>query len=198
MSYNISFDIAAILVLTVLAVGMKTVLYTDTRGHKLVRIYMYSVIVCAVIDIITAYTICYGYMIPDPVNLVLNSLYQYSSVFCVAVAMRTILNYYPSASKAAVIINRMLLYTLIAFITLNMFTGWMFRFENGVYIHGKLYLIAYVLSLAVVFHMLYVVLKNRADRTVVISRIIIFFLFLKRIELKVVILLHLGFSLQDR
>lgn len=181
MTYNISFDIAAILVLTVLAVGMKTVLYTDTRGHRLVRIYMYSVIVCSVIDIITAYTICYGSMVPDPVNLILNSLYQYSSVFCVAAAMQTILNYYPSASKTSVMINRILLYVLTAFITLNMFTGWMFRFENGVYIHGRLYLISYVLSLAIVFHMLYVVRKNQADRTVVISRIIIFFLFLPTI-----------------
>ncbi len=178
MYYNISFDIAAILVLLVIAVGMKTVLYTETRGHKLVRIYVYSVIACAVIDIITAYTICYGYMVPDPVNLILNTLYQYSSVFCVAVAMRTILNYYPSASELSVKINRILLYVLTAFITINMFTGWMFRFENGEYLHGKLYLITYIISLAVVFHMLYVVLKNRADRPGVISNIIILFLFL--------------------
>ena len=66
MHYNISFDIAAILVLIVLAVGMKTVLYTDTRGHKLVRIYVYSVIAFAVIDVITAYTICYGSVVTHP------------------------------------------------------------------------------------------------------------------------------------
>ena len=178
MYYNISFDIAAILILIVLAVGMKTVLYTETRGHKLVRIYMYSVIVCAIIDIITAYTICYGNMIPDFLNLILNTLYQYSALFCVAVAMRTILNYYPSASGLSVMINRFLVYFQAVFVTVNLFNGWMFRFENGAYIHGKLYLIAYVLSLAIVFHMLYVVLKNRADRPGVISRIIILFLFL--------------------
>ena len=181
MTYNISFDIAAILLLIVLAVGMKTVLYTDTPGHKLVRRYMYSVIACAVIDVITAYTICYGTMVPDPVNLILNSLYQYSSIFCVAVAMRTILNYYPSASRMSILINRVLLYLLIAFVTVNLFTGWMFRFEDGKYIHGRLYLIAYILSLLIVFHMLYVVMKNRADRPGVISRIILLFLFLPTI-----------------
>ena len=142
MYYNISFDIAAILILVVLAVGMNTVLYTETRGHKLVRIYMYSVIVCAVIDVITAYTICYGYMVPDFLNLILNSLYQYSALFSVAVAMRTIMNYYPSAARVSVIINRVLLYMQLAFITLNLFTGWMFRFENGEYIHGRLYYIS--------------------------------------------------------
>ncbi|MCR5397899.1 MAG: response regulator [Lachnospiraceae bacterium] len=178
MYYNISFDIAAILVLIVLAVGMNTVLYTDTTGHKLVRRYMYSVIFCAVTDVITAYTICYGYLIPDTLNLILNSIYQYSSVLCVAVAMRTILNYYPSAGKTSVMINRLLLYLLVAFITVNMFTGWMFEFTNGEYVHGSLYMIAYALSLAVVFHMLYVVLINRGDRPGIMSRIIILFLFL--------------------
>ena len=181
MTYNISFDIAAILVLIVIAVGMKTVLYTDTRGHKLVRRYVYSVIVCAVIDVITAYTICYGTLVPDPLNLILNSLYQYSSVFCVAVAMRTILNYYPSASKTSVMINRILLYMLSAFVTVNLFTGWMFRFENGVYIHGRFYYVAYILSLAIVFHMLYVVIKNRSDRPGAMSKIILLFLFLPTI-----------------
>ncbi len=178
MYYNISFDIAAILVLIVIAVGMKTVLYTDTRGHKLVSRYVYSVIVCAVTDVITAYTICYGEMVPDPLNLILNTIYQYSAVFCVAVAMRAILNYYPSASKASVWINRILLYLQVAFITANLFTGCMFRFENGAYIHGSLYLTSYVISLAIVFHMLEVVLINRADRPGPISRIILLFLFL--------------------
>ncbi len=181
MYYNISFDIAAILMLVVIAVGMKTVLYTDTQGHKLVRMYVYSVIACAVIDIITAYTICYGYLVPDPLNLILNTLYQYASVLCVAVAMRTILNYYPSASKISVMINRTLLYLQTGFVTLNMYTGWMFKFKDGAYLHGRLYLIAYILSLAVVFHMLYVVIKNHSDRPGLISRVILLFLFLPTI-----------------
>ncbi len=181
MYYNISFDIAAILVLIVIAVGMKTVLYTDTKGHKLVRYYVYSVIACALIDIITAYTICYGYLVPDLLNIVLNSLYQYSALICVAVAMRTILNYYPSASKTSVVINRILLYVQTVFITVNLFTGWLFTFKDGEYVHGNLYYISYALSLAVVFHMLYVVLVNRSDRPGVISNIILLFLFLPTI-----------------
>ena len=181
MYYNISFDIAAILVLAVIAVGMRTVLYTDTRGHMLVRRYVYSVIVCAIIDVITAYTICYGKMVPDPLNLILNTMYQYSSIFCVALAMQTILNYYPSASRVSVILNRSFLYALIVFVTINLFTGWMFRFENGVYLHGDLYYISYIFSLAVIFHMLYVVIRNRNDRPGAISNIIILFLFLPTI-----------------
>ena len=128
MYYNISYDIAAILVLLVIAVVMNTVLYTETSGHKLVRRYVYAVMACAVIDIITAYTISYGYLVPDSLNMILNSLYQYSSAFCVFCAMSTILNYYPSASKTSIMINRILQCLLVAFVTLNLFTGWMFSF----------------------------------------------------------------------
>ncbi|MCR5603713.1 MAG: response regulator [Lachnospiraceae bacterium] len=181
MYYNISFDIAAILILIVLAVGMNTVLYTDTHGHKLVCTYIYSVLLVSVLDMITAYTICYGNMVPDALNLILNTLYQYSSILCVAVAMRTILNYYPSSGRNSMIINRSILLLLTAIVTLNLFTGWMFRFENGEYIHNKLYYISYVLLLVIVFHTLYVVLKNRSDRPATISRIIILFLFLPTI-----------------
>ena len=117
MYYNISYDIAAILILAVIAVGMKTVLYTDTQGHRLVCIYVYSVIACAIIDIITAYTICYGYMVPDILNLILNTIYQYASVLCVAIAMRTILNYYPGASIRSIMINRSLLYLQAVFVS---------------------------------------------------------------------------------
>ncbi|MBO4901557.1 MAG: response regulator [Lachnospiraceae bacterium] len=181
MYYNISFDIAAILLLIVIAVGMKTVLYTDTPGHKLVRRYVYVVIGYAVIDMITAYTISYAEMVPDPLNLILNSLYQYSAVFTVAVAMRTILNYYPSASKTSVMINRILIYLQALLVTVNLFTGCLFRFENGVYLHGPIFYVAYALPLATVFHMLYVAIVNRGDRPGVISRIILLFLFLPTI-----------------
>ncbi len=178
MYYNISFDIAAILVLIVIAVGMNTVLYTDSTGHKYVRRYVYAVSVAAVFDIITAYTISYGYMVPDVLNVVLNSLYQYTSILCVATAMQTILNYFPGASKNSIMVNRGLIVLLTGFITVNIFTGWLFTFKNGEYIHGQLYAFSYVLSMAIVFHMLFVVIKNRSDQPGVVSRIIILFLFL--------------------
>ncbi|MBO4375569.1 MAG: response regulator [Lachnospiraceae bacterium] len=181
MYYNISFDVAAILMLTVIAVVMKTVLYSETSGHRCVTRYLYAVIICAVIDIITAYTICYGYMVNDGLNLVLNSLYQYSSAVCVAFAMQTILNYYPSASKKSKMINNILIFILFGFITLNLFTGWMFRFRDGVYYHGNLFFVAYALSLAIIFHMLFVVMKNYHDMTGRISKIIVLFLFLPTI-----------------
>lgn len=176
MNYNISYDIAAILVLTVLAGGMNTVLYTDTRGSKLVRRYVYCVFASAIIDVITAYTISYGYLVPDVLNLILNTLYQYSSILCVTVAMVAVFNYYPRIGTYGIWINRVLIGLLTAIVTVNLFTGILFRFDNGRYIHGPLYLMAYILSFAIVLHAFYVVYRNRADRPATTSRIVLCFL----------------------
>lgn len=178
MYYNISFDIAAVLVLIVIAVGMKTVLYTDTPGHKNVLRYVYAVMICAVFDIITAYTISYGYMVPDALNMGLNTLFQYSSVLCIMAAMQTIINYYPGASKTSVMVNRGLIIFLIALLTLNIFTGFLFSFKDGVYVHEPLYIATYVMPLVIVFQMLYIVIRNRGDQPGVVSTIVVLFLFL--------------------
>ncbi len=178
MQYNVSFDIAAILVLIVLAVGMNTVLYTDSSGAKLVRRYVYCVLITAALDIVTAYTITYGASIPDPANLILNTLYQLSSMCCVAVAMSTIFSYYPGISRQAAMINKVPLFLLTILIVANLFTGILFRFSNGEYIHGPLFLMTYILSLVIVFHAFFVVFKNRKDRPAIMSRIVLLFLFL--------------------
>ena len=176
MQYNISYDIAAILVLIVLAGGMNTVLYTDTRGAKLVRWYVYCVFISAITDVITAYTISYGYKISDPVNLILNTLYQVSAVVCVAVGVRTVFSYYPRIDAVNLRISRILVALLSLLITVNLFTGVVFRFNKGVYVHGPVYIMAYILSFLVVIHAFFVVLFYRGDRPGTTSTIVLCFL----------------------
>ncbi len=176
MQYNISYDIAAILVLIVLAGGMNTVLYTDTRGAKLVRWYVYCVFISAITDVITAYTISYGYKISDPVNLILNTLYQVSSIVCVAVGVRTVFSYYPRIDAVNLKVSRILVALLSLLITVNLFTGVVFRFNKGVYVHGPVYIMAYILSFLVVIHAFFVVLFYRGDRPGTTSTIVLCFL----------------------
>ncbi|MCR5474125.1 MAG: response regulator [Lachnospiraceae bacterium] len=176
MQYNISYDIAAILVLIVLAGGMNTVLYTDTRGAGLVRLYVYCVFISALIDVLTAYTISYGHLIPDPVNVLLNTLYQVSSIACVAVGVRTVFSYYPRIRNRDLVANHILVALLALLITVNLFTGVVFYFDAGRYIHGPLYFMAYIMSFLVIIHAFFVVLANRAYRPAVTSTIVMFFL----------------------
>ena len=177
MIYNISYDIAAIPVLVVLAVGMKTVLYTDSPGAKLVRRYVYCVLGSAILDIVTAYTISFPEHVSDPANMILNTLYHFSSALCIAVAMQTIFSYYPNISRTNILINRCLIGLLVALISVNLFTGIQFSFDNGAYVHGPLFLMSYILSFSIVLHTFFVVLMNRSARPKTTSHIMLMFLF---------------------
>ncbi len=178
MIYNISFDIAAILILIVLIGGMNTVLYTDTYGFRLVRRYVYFVLLGAVLDVVTAITISYGEMIPDTVNEILSTAYQYASAFSVISAMHIVFNYYPGIDKVNTAINRVLRWVLVVYLAVNLFTGIAFRFENGKYVHGPIFMATYLFSLAIIGHAIIVVIMYRSERPKSISLTIVLSLFM--------------------
>ena len=161
MIYNISFDIAAILMLLVLIGGMNTVLYTDTYGFRLVRKYVYFVLLGTFLDIVTAATISYGSYIPDGLNQILNTAYQFASAFSVISAMHIVFNYYPKIDKVNTVINRILRAILVIYLAINLFTGIAFRFENGKYVHGPIFVATYIFSLAIIVHAIVVVIIYR-------------------------------------
>ena len=173
MIYNISFDIAAILMLVVLIGGMNTVLYTDTYGFRLVRKYVYFVLLGTFLDIVTAATISYGPYIPDGLNQILNTAYQFASAFSVISAMHIVFNYYPKIDKVNTVINRILQVILVIYLAINLFTGIAFRFENGKYVHGPIFVATYIFSLAIIVHAIVVVIIYRNERPRSISLTVI-------------------------
>lgn len=173
MIYNISFDIAAILMLLVLIGGMNTVLYTDTYGFRLVRKYVYFVLLGTFLDIVTAATISYGPYIPDGLNQILNTAYQFASAFSVISAMHIVFNYYPKIDKVNTVINRILQAILVIYLAINLFTGIAFRFENGKYVHGPIFVATYIFSLAIIVHAIVVVIIYRNERPRSISLTVI-------------------------
>ncbi len=173
MIYNISFDIAAILMLLVLIGGMNTVLYTDTYGFRLVRKYVYFVLLGTFLDIVTAVTISYGSYIPDGLNQILNTAYQFASAFSVISAMHIVFNYYPKIDKVNTVINRILQAILVIYLAINLFTGIAFRFENGKYVHGPIFVATYIFSLAIIVHAIVVVIIYRNERPRSISLTVI-------------------------
>ncbi|MCR5301810.1 MAG: response regulator [Lachnospiraceae bacterium] len=173
MIYNISFDIAAILMLIVLIGGMNTVLYTDTYGFRLVRKYVYFVMLGTILDIVTAVTISYPSHIPDLLNQILNTAYQFASAFSVITAMHIVFNYYPGIDAINTVINRVLRAILVVYLTVNLFTGVAFHFENGKYVHGPIFFATYLFSLAIIVHAIIVVVIYRNERPRSISLTVI-------------------------
>ena len=176
MIYNISFDIAALLMISVLAVGLNTVLYTDSPASKSYRRYTYSIIVNALMDIITAYTISYSDRVNDTLNIILNTFYQYSSAFVVFTALWCVLGYLGKTKKIHNLFNYIVGFAYIAMLTLNMFFGFIFTFKNHEYVHGPLFVMTFITAFVLVIHtiVLVIIYRKKLPKSKVL--IMIFFL----------------------
>lgn len=176
MTYNISFDIATIAILSVMLVALRTVFYTSSAQSAIFRKFIGMTTINAILDIITAYTITYSALIPDWANMALNTIYQFSSAFTVYFAIRYVFVYLDCAKTINVIINHILGFSYIGLLTINIFTGIVFTFKGNEYIHGPLFFATYIISFCVVIHAFITVIVNRKDIPKTKYRIVLFFL----------------------
>lgn len=176
MSYNISFDIATIAILSVMFVALKTVFYTPSKQSTIFRRFIAMTLINAVLDIITAFTITYASQVPDIANLLLNTVYQFSSAFTVYYAIRYVIVYLDCSKKSNVIINHVIGFSYIGILIINLFTGIVFTFDGHEYVHGPLFFSTYILSFCVVIHAFITTIINRRSIPRTKFRIVLFFL----------------------
>ena len=152
MEYNLSFDYAAAIILLILIVALSTVYYTDTDRTKLFRMYTICSLVNAILDIITAYTISYAEYVPDALNIVLNTLYQCSSIVSVSYGVLYFYEYCEARGDKNLLIDRLIRCFYFGMLALNMLFGYMFTFTGHEYVHGPLFLAAYIVPFILVAH----------------------------------------------
>lgn len=175
MTYNISFDIATIAMLSVLFVALRTAIYTPSFQSSVFRRFVALTIVNAILDIITAFTISYSVSVNDYVNQFLNTLYQFSSAFTVYYAIRYVFVYLDCTRKINIIINHVIGSLYLGLLVINAFSGIVFRFENHTYIHGPLFFSTYILSFLLVIHAFITTIVNRKSLIKSKYRIVLFF-----------------------
>ena len=79
--YNVSFDIAAIII-TVLTVIILLTQYTNnTRANKMYRVFTFVLLTAEILDFVTAITISYASVVPIWLNLLLNSLFFLANLY---------------------------------------------------------------------------------------------------------------------
>lgn len=176
MNYNISFDIATMAILAVMYVALRTVVYTPSFKSAIFRRFIGMTLVNAALDIVTAYTISYSQTVPDALNQILNTIYQFTSAFTVYYAIRYVFEYLECATKFNKIINHICGFSYIGLLSVNVFTGWVFSFENHEYVHGPLFFGTYILSFVVVIHAFLSVFIKRKQFDRRQANIVLFFL----------------------
>lgn len=152
MSYNISFDIAGIIITFFIFLILKTLYVSKSETNFLFRHFVITSLISGILDIISAKTIEHAATIPGFLNLILNSLYLYIAFISGLLIDRyisTSINYITKRQKITVIA---LTYFFILNLILNFFTRWSFSFQNGQYIKGPLFILNFLCPLYFVFH----------------------------------------------
>ena len=147
LKYNISYEVASLIFLIILLFFIKMQYNTNSILNKEFRKLTWSALIATAMDVTTAITISYAYLVPVQLNTVLNTLYFVS----VALLGYRLMHYdllfiYRNEKKRLFIRFHQCLLAIYFFILLfNMFTGYFFSFSpDGEYVKGATYLAVYI------------------------------------------------------
>ena len=154
MLYNVSYDIAAVLITAILYVVLRTTYYTKGAKATAFRKYVLAVLCVSALDLITAYTISYGVYVNDFLNVILNSMFQLSSIGAIFFGVSYIFMFFREVPKVTKIIDGFFLIIYILLVAGNLFYPILFTFIDGEYVHGPLFFSSYAVCGIIVTHAL--------------------------------------------
>lgn len=149
LDYNIYYEVAAAIFLSFLTGYVRLQYNMKLRSNRLFLRLALSILFNDILDIVTAFTISNADVLPEMLNMVINTLYLLSCALTGVI----LLNYASESLKnlgieqekwhiKAGIIIGIIYFSLII---LNFFTGCIFDFKGKQYNHGSLYMSIYVI-----------------------------------------------------
>ena len=145
--YNTNFEAGVLVLLVILYIYLRIRYYNRSAVNDALRRLVIAELFTVILDLVTSVTISYAEVTPPWVNMLLNTLYFGAvgltsclvAIFVMAFAKDSF-SYRGVVTGAKVIL--LLYYVLLV---VNIFTGLLFDFSTGQYVHGPLYVIIYVL-----------------------------------------------------
>ena len=149
--YNIYFEVAAVGFLAVLLLYLHIEYPKASETNILYRRWVALVLVSELLDIITGRMIDYGHLIPPVVNILVNTIYFYTTAGMIFGFARYLHSFVKNEkSRIYMTFNTIVVVVYICIMTLNMFTGWVFTFDGaGQYVHGPVYFLCYLIQIIV-------------------------------------------------
>lgn len=164
MSYNVDFEIAGALFLLVTYVFLRIQYVEQSDSTKQFRRFVGFMLGAEILDVITAMTIDHGDVVPVGLNIFLNTFYLGFSVifqFQYAVYVHSCFRKRGRGTIIEGICSVVALFYGVCLIV-NLFNGMLFSFdENGKYIHGKIYILEFLIPVFYISLALVIMLKNR-------------------------------------
>ncbi|MBQ7563635.1 MAG: response regulator [Lachnospiraceae bacterium] len=149
--YNIYFEVAAVGFLAILLLYLHVEYPKASESNILYRQWVAWILVSEILDIITGRMIDYGYLIPPVLNILVNTVYFYTTAGSFWGFARYLHSFVRSdKSRIYIGFNTAVVVLYICIMTLNVFTGWVFTFDGaGQYIHGPVYFLSYGIQIVV-------------------------------------------------
>lgn len=152
MLYNIYFEASAIAYLIVLNLYIRIQYTAESPSNKYFRRLAMDMLLAVVLDVVTAVTISYYQFVPLWLNIVLNEIYfladilleYYFVIYCICATRGRIDKPYIMQAAHSVVTF------FVLFLFANIFTGWVFYFDENGYQHGPVYLIVHIVPIAVI------------------------------------------------
>ncbi len=145
--YNIHYGVAAAAFAFILLLYMRLMYGIHSKSSKAFQGLVLVLLVCDVLDVITAITISYHTEIPWVLNMALNTLFFLSSIMLgyAFLGYAKQYTYKDFAPKILGTIGKVFLIIYVIFLIVNWFTGWLFYIDpvEG-YQHGILYNASYI------------------------------------------------------
>ncbi len=151
--YNIYFEVSAFAFLIVLNMYIRLQYPSESPSNRLFKRLALVLLLAVTLDVTTAITISYALYVPIWLNVVLNTMYFIADVvleyqfvlYCTYVTFGDVnKSIIPKISLAASIL-------CLVVLALNIFTGWVFSFDETGYVHGPIYLMVYIVPIALLF-----------------------------------------------
>lgn len=147
LKYNISYEVASTIFLVILLFFIKMQYNTNSILNKEFRKLTWMGLIATIMDVTTAITISYGYLVPVQLNTVLNTLY-FASVAILGYQLMyyDLLFIYRNEKKSLFIrFNQCLVVIYFSLLLFNILKGYCFSFNReGEYVKGPIYLTLYL------------------------------------------------------
>ena len=149
MLYNIHFEAAAIAYLIVLNIYIRLQFTNKSPSNKYFRYLAAMMLVAVMLDVITAITISYHQFVPIWANVAINSVYFAADIimeyvfimYCACATFGTKDKWH--IPQIAGVTAFFCFLILIA----NLFTGWVFYFDENGYQHGPIYMFVHIVPI---------------------------------------------------
>lgn len=162
--YNIDFEIVGLIYVLVIYAALHIYYSNQSEVNKKFKLVVKCILATEVMDIVTAITISYGQVLPAWLNLLANTIYfalTFSLGYCFLLYVESYVSQKTDRAKS-IYINRIIYLSTLVLLVLNIFTGFLFRFnEKGEYIHESLYLLVYIVPLYYIMFSTIVLAKNQ-------------------------------------